>query len=309
MATTQTSGTSGPRLLIAAADPTAAVELAHSLAEPRITVLVASNGVEAISQARAFAPQAAILDAALPGMDGFAVFNVMRVDPVLRYVKVILIGAGLPPGALSLAKDVGAYAALQKPCAPDKLRAKVLAALDLDGEGGGGRRRSRSGDLVAAGALSQMMTRPPPPIVAPGEAPSPPGADTADFPSPAAAAAKPGPRRERLVLLIAPRGTPFWPQLERVFRGARVVLAPPESPEAASLALDPALAAVFLADLPATDLGPLMVHFEAARVRAPIVEITDGAPRHPRALALRRAFADEDVRAIFQQASEASARK
>jgi len=101
------------------------------LAHPAVKTMVASNGIEAVARAREDAISLVILDAVLPGMDGFEVFRTLRADAKMREIKVIFVSAGAPTGAMMLALDLGAYAYFKKPIKPDPFRRKVFQALSL----------------------------------------------------------------------------------------------------------------------------------------------------------------------------------
>lgn len=56
-----------------------------------IAVLVASNGVEGLRQAREFSPALIILDVVLPDMDGFQICRRLKRDPVTMTIPVIML--------------------------------------------------------------------------------------------------------------------------------------------------------------------------------------------------------------------------
>lgn len=55
------------------------------------TVLVASNGDEAVRMAEANPPDVAVLDILVPGIDGFEVFRQLRTRERTRYTAVIFL--------------------------------------------------------------------------------------------------------------------------------------------------------------------------------------------------------------------------
>ena len=105
------------------------------LKHPEVEIQYASNGVEAIAHARRWMPHVILLDAVLPGMDGFAAFRLLRQDDVLRTIRVIMMSGEAQEGALAMARDLGAWATLRKPMAPKHARRKVYEALSVTADG------------------------------------------------------------------------------------------------------------------------------------------------------------------------------
>jgi CheY-like chemotaxis protein len=124
--------TAGPpprRLLIVDDDPTLGAALAELLAHPFVVAETAADGVTAIERARAHRPQVVLLDVRLPGLDGFEVFRALRRDPELRFARVIFLSGLAESGAFGMAKDLGAFGWLRKPCDEEVLQRTVFAAL------------------------------------------------------------------------------------------------------------------------------------------------------------------------------------
>ena len=82
----------------------------------------------------------AVIDTRLAGTGGFDVFRLARKDPDLALLRVILVGDAAEGGALRLARDVGAYAALVRGAFPERLDADAPIARE-DPAGGSSRRR------------------------------------------------------------------------------------------------------------------------------------------------------------------------
>jgi len=61
--------------------------------EPRVRVITAVDGEEALKVARAEKPDLAFLDVMMPGKDGFAVCRELKADPDLAKMYVILVTA------------------------------------------------------------------------------------------------------------------------------------------------------------------------------------------------------------------------
>ncbi|MGQ9897346.1 MAG: hybrid sensor histidine kinase/response regulator [Acidobacteriota bacterium] len=54
---------------------------------------LATNGARGLETARATVPDVVLLDIGMPGMDGFATFNVLRAEPVLANSKIVALTA------------------------------------------------------------------------------------------------------------------------------------------------------------------------------------------------------------------------
>ncbi|MCA9582939.1 MAG: DUF4388 domain-containing protein, partial [Myxococcales bacterium] len=80
-------------LLLVDADPKSRRVLEVSLRKAGYTVGIASDGEAALSQVRAVAPDLILADTELPGMDGFALVDVLREDPVLAKVPFLFLSS------------------------------------------------------------------------------------------------------------------------------------------------------------------------------------------------------------------------
>lgn len=81
----------------------------------RYQVVEAYNGEDGLKKAREEKPDLIILDIAMPGIDGFAVLEKIKVDEGLKSIPVIMLSAKFQPNDLDFAKNLGASAYLTKP--------------------------------------------------------------------------------------------------------------------------------------------------------------------------------------------------
>lgn len=81
---------------------------------------LADDGLAGLERARVARPHVAILDAGMPGLDGWAVAARLRADPVTRSVRTIVLAAE-PEGGPCAGVDV----CLAKPFDPAELIAAV----------------------------------------------------------------------------------------------------------------------------------------------------------------------------------------
>ncbi|MDP1898089.1 MAG: response regulator, partial [Sulfurimicrobium sp.] len=65
--------------------------LHDALDEAGYTVLVATNGESALQRARQSRPDVMLLDAMMPGMDGFQVARAMKADFATQHIPVIFM--------------------------------------------------------------------------------------------------------------------------------------------------------------------------------------------------------------------------
>jgi CheY-like chemotaxis protein len=92
-------------------------------------VLTATTGSEALEAARERPPDLILMDAAMPGLDGWAATKLLKNDPVTRDVPVLILTAHVFAEHRSRAQEVGADGFIAKPCMPDELAREVAAAL------------------------------------------------------------------------------------------------------------------------------------------------------------------------------------
>lgn len=97
--------------------------LAEALLEAGFEVEVASNGVDALTLMQRWVPDAIVLDLMMPRLDGTGFTELMRLNPRLAGVPVLLVTAAY--GAEQAAEQVGARAWLAKPFELDHLVAEV----------------------------------------------------------------------------------------------------------------------------------------------------------------------------------------
>lgn len=94
-------------------------------------VVVARNGEEAITQARAHRPDIILLDIRMPGITGTDAMRVLRSDSSFRRVPIIALTAHALEGERIDALAAGFDELIPKPCLPDQLALaveRILAA-------------------------------------------------------------------------------------------------------------------------------------------------------------------------------------
>ncbi|MHB9119038.1 MAG: response regulator [Burkholderiales bacterium] len=101
--------------------------LHDALDEAGYTVLVATNGESALQRARLSRPDVMLLDAVMPGMDGFAVAGAMKADFATQHIPIIFM-----TGLTETEHVVAAFAAggadyVTKPIKPQEVLARIGA--------------------------------------------------------------------------------------------------------------------------------------------------------------------------------------
>ena len=95
-------------------------------------VVVASDGREALASIQTTYPDAVVLDAMMPGMDGFEVLRRLREEDGTRDIPVIMLTARKGERDIVDALRLGASDYLSKPFIPDELSARLMRLLTAD---------------------------------------------------------------------------------------------------------------------------------------------------------------------------------
>lgn len=104
------------------------LELALSL-DPRIEAEILPSGLALIERARLAPPDAILLDAMMPDVDGYETCRRLKADPLTRDIPVVFLTARAQRGDQDSALEVGAIACLTKPFDPLTLAGELLLAL------------------------------------------------------------------------------------------------------------------------------------------------------------------------------------
>jgi CheY-like chemotaxis protein len=97
-----------------------------------LEISTASDGAEALVQARQAPPDIIVADVQMPNMDGLELCAEVKLDPALRHIRCILLSSTADdPGLRERAQMLGVVEVLKKPVTPDALRGAVLYASRL----------------------------------------------------------------------------------------------------------------------------------------------------------------------------------
>jgi CheY-like chemotaxis protein len=114
-----------PEILIVDDFPDNLRILASILEQEGYGVRVATNGPQAILNAKTLPPQLVLLDIRLPSMDGYEVCRILKADPVLRNIPVIFISGLASPDHRIRAFREGGVDYITKPFRVEEVLAKV----------------------------------------------------------------------------------------------------------------------------------------------------------------------------------------
>lgn len=90
----------------------------------------AADGVEAVRGATAAVPALAILDISMPNMTGVQACTLMRADPRLAGMKIVLLSAAAHDSAVQAGLEAGADLYVTKPFSPRALALTITDLLD-----------------------------------------------------------------------------------------------------------------------------------------------------------------------------------
>jgi CheY-like chemotaxis protein len=89
----------------------------------------ATNGIEALSEARTLAPDCILMDLSLPGIDGWEATRQLKADARTRDIPVIAVSGQPIAGSDDRAASAGFAAVVTKPCTPESVLGAIRAAL------------------------------------------------------------------------------------------------------------------------------------------------------------------------------------
>lgn len=113
----------GCRVLIADDNKDAADSLAALLAVAGHELRVTYDGLAALSAARDFHPQVALLDIDMPGLDGYALAEALRAEPWASQLTLVAITGWGNPQSARRAESAGFEEHLVKPVDPERIKA------------------------------------------------------------------------------------------------------------------------------------------------------------------------------------------
>jgi two-component system cell cycle response regulator DivK len=134
-----------PRVLLVDDYPDAREMYSEYLQFSGFDVVEASNGMEALQQARSEAPDIILMDLSLPVMDGWEATRRLKADSRTASIPVVALTGHALAGTLEGARQAGCDAFVTKPCLPEDLVAQIRRLLDRPVPDNGKPSRAHSG--------------------------------------------------------------------------------------------------------------------------------------------------------------------
>ena len=119
-----------PRLLLVDDEPTN-LQLLRQILQADYRLLFATDGARALQLAKEQRPDLILLDIMMPDMDGYAVCETLKSQPLTAHIPVIFITALTDIHDETRGFDVGAVDYITKPVSPPVVRARVRNHLSL----------------------------------------------------------------------------------------------------------------------------------------------------------------------------------
>jgi DNA-binding response OmpR family regulator len=88
-------------------------------------VLSATNGEEAVIQAKVYVPDLILMDVRMPKMNGYEACKILKADAVTSSIPVVFLSARGEESEVQAGLNAGAVDYIQKPISPDQLAEKV----------------------------------------------------------------------------------------------------------------------------------------------------------------------------------------
>jgi DNA-binding NarL/FixJ family response regulator len=133
--------------------------IAEALDDAGYTVLVATDGATALHRVERVIPDAVLLDACMPGMDGFETCRRLKQAPGMRTVPVIFMTGLAETERLVEGLSAGGVDYLVKPVVPDELVARLQAHLRVAREMNAAMRARGEEAAPAAALLPNPLTQ------------------------------------------------------------------------------------------------------------------------------------------------------
>ena len=117
-------------ILIVDDEPSIVVPVQFLMQQQGYSVLVAGDGHDALDMIYKYQPDLVLLDIMLPGIDGYEVCEIVRLNPKLRDVKIIFLTAKGREVEIAKGLALGADDYITKPFSNAELVTKVKMVLD-----------------------------------------------------------------------------------------------------------------------------------------------------------------------------------
>ncbi len=136
------------KILVVDDEPDAIDLIQFNLSGAGFEVVTASDGSQALKDARKFAPDLILLDVMLPEIDGLEVCKLLRRDPATSGIPIIMLTAKAAEIDRVLGLELGADDYVTKPFSPRELVLRVKNLLRRQSSAGEQAEQMQFGDLV-----------------------------------------------------------------------------------------------------------------------------------------------------------------
>jgi DNA-binding response OmpR family regulator len=117
-------------ILIVDDEPGVAVAIQFLMEQQGHRVMIAQRGEDALDLIYKYKPNLVLLDIMLPGISGWEVCEIIRLNPNYRNIKIVFLTARSTEVEIAKGLTLGADAYITKPFSNDKLVAGVNALLE-----------------------------------------------------------------------------------------------------------------------------------------------------------------------------------
>ena len=121
-------------ILIVDDEPNVVVPIQFLMEQQGYRVMIAERGEDALDLIYQYKPDLVLLDIMLPGIDGYEVCEIIRLNPSFRNVKIIFLTAKGREVEIAKGLTLGADAYITKPYSNAELVAKVKELLEKTSE-------------------------------------------------------------------------------------------------------------------------------------------------------------------------------
>ena len=121
-------------ILIVDDEPDVVVPIQFLMEQQGYLVMVAERGEDALDLIYQHKPDLVILDILLPGIDGYEVCEIIRLDPSFRDVKIIFLTARDREVDIAKGLSLGADAYITKPFSNTELVTKIRELIEQTNE-------------------------------------------------------------------------------------------------------------------------------------------------------------------------------
>ena len=118
------------KILIVDDEPGIVVPIQFLMEQQGYHVMTAQRGDEALDQIYKHKPDLVLLDIMLPGIDGFKVCKIVRLNPNYREMKILFLSIKDREVDITKGLALGADAYITKPFSNDKLVEKIKVLLE-----------------------------------------------------------------------------------------------------------------------------------------------------------------------------------